>query len=541
MKKVFSIMITLALFLTSCSEWLDINTDPNNPSTIEVNKMLPGINQDLGYYLGNGYMQLGYITSVYAHQLTSRESIDQYGINGTDVNDVWAGLYSGPVKEIQTLIDEATASGSLKYAGIGKIYKAYVFSVLVDVFGDVPYEEAAVSGNYNPAFNDDKAIYTNLIALLKSAIEDLENESAANPFVPGSDDIIYNGNITKWTKVANSLLLKLYVQAQSTDLYNATDVDDLLEGDLIGEGEDFSIPYGPEQAPDNRNPGFVDEYAGSQISSYISPWFYELLIGEADHLFTGIVDPRVPYYICTQLGASESPETDPEYRNGRFVSIYFGSNGVNRDGSGRNTFAMLGLYPVGGAFDSPSLDKSKSLGVTAGTGAAPFRILTYADILYLKAELIANGKADGELRTVLEDAIKASFKQVDAVTDVAGNETEPMLSGTTAESDYITAVLTAFDDGDDAKKMEILMTEKWISKFGSAIDSYTDYRRTGYPVLFDPNTMPSDGGPDGSGVVPTESTRPFPVSFPWSADELNMNDNAPAQKTISTDKIFWDN
>ena len=541
MKKVFSIMITLALFLTSCSEWLDINTDPNNPSTIEVNKMLPGINQDLGYYLGNGYMQLGYITSVYAHQLTSRESIDQYGIRGTDVDNVWSGLYSGPIKEIQTLIDQATESGNLQYAGIGKIYKAYVFSVLVDVFGDVPYSEAAVGGNYNPVFDNDKAIYSDLIATLKSAIADLENEDAENLIKPGNDDIIYKGDIDKWTKVANSLLLKLYVQVQGTDLYNATDVTSLLAGDLIGMGEDFSIPYGKEQAPDNRNPGFVDEYAGGQISSYISPWFYELMIGEADHLFNGIADPRVPYYICTQLGASENPETNPEYRNGSFVSIYFGSNGVNRDGSGRNTFAMIGLYPVGGAFDSPTLNKSKSLGVTAGTGAAPFRILTYADILYLKAELIANGKATGDLKTALENAIKASFKQVDAVTTAAGSGTEPMLSGTTAESDYITAVLAAFDAGNDAKKMEILMTEKWISKFGSAIDSYTDYRRTGYPVLFDPNTMPSDGGPDGSGVVPTESTRPFPVSFPWSADELNMNDNAPAQKTISTDKIFWDN
>ncbi|MBN2484537.1 MAG: SusD/RagB family nutrient-binding outer membrane lipoprotein [Bacteroidales bacterium] len=541
MKKLIPIIIIFVYFLSSCDNWLDINTDPNNPSEVEVNKLLPGINSDIGYYLGNRYMALGYITSVYTHQLTSRESIDQYGINGSDVDNTWAGLYVGPVKDIETLIEEATSTGNMLYAGIGKIYKAYLFSQMVDIWGDIPYSEASISGNYNPVFDDDVAIYPSLINLLEEAITNLNDQEAENLLVPGNDDIIYNGDIDSWIKVANSLLLKLYVQAASTSVYNQAKVDALLAGELIGEGEDFSIPYGTSQAPDNRNPGFVDEYAGGQISSYISPWFYEIMLGEADHIFSGIADPRVPYYFCTQLNDGDDTENPPEYQNGNFVSIYFGSNGVNSDHAGRNTFTMLGLYPVGGAYDSESLDKSKPLGVSAGTGAAPYRLITYADVLYLQAELVSTGKVTGDLRALLENAIRASFAQVDAVVDVAGKGGEPILSGSAAETDYINAVLSDFDAATAEGKFEILMTQKWISKFGSSIDSYTDYRRTGYPVMWDPNTMVADGGPDGSGVVPTESTRPYVVSFPWSSDELSMNDNAPKQKTISTDKIFWDN
>lgn len=541
MKKLFPIIITIVLFLSSCDSWLDINTDPNNPSEIQVNKMLSGINSDIGFYFGNSYMQLGYITSVYVHQLTTRESIDQYGIRGSDMDNTWAGLFAGPVKEIETLIEEATASDNLLYAGIGKIYKAYVFSQMVDLWGDLPYSEASIAGNYNPLFDSDDVIYGNLISLLNSAITDLNNETAENLLEPGNDDIIFQGDIDSWIKLANSMLLKLYVQAMETSLYDQNKVNSLLAGDLIGLGEDFSIPYGPEQAPDNRNPGFVDEYAGGQISSYISPWFYEIMKGEASHIFTNIEDPRIPYYFCTQIGAGGATENAPEYMNGNFVSLYFGSNGNNRDHAGRNTFAMIGLYPVGGAFDSDNLNKSSSLGISDGTGAAPYRMITYADVLYLEGELIAKGKVSGDLRAVLESAIEASFAQVDAVTAVAGKGSEPVLSGSTAKSNYISSVLARFDVGSSETKFEILMTQKWISKFGSSIDAYTDYRRTGYPVMFDPNSMPADGGPNGSGVVPVESTRPYAVSFPWSADELSMNDNAPAQKIPSSAKIFWDN
>jgi hypothetical protein len=92
MKKLIPIIALITLLLSSCEGWLDINTDPNNPSTIKLNKVLPGINKDLGDILGNSYMDLGYITSVYVHQLTSRESIDQYGINGNDMNTVWSNI-----------------------------------------------------------------------------------------------------------------------------------------------------------------------------------------------------------------------------------------------------------------------------------------------------------------------------------------------------------------------------------------------------------------------------------------------------------------
>ena len=85
------------------------------------------------------------------------------------------------------------------------------------------------------------------------------------------------------------------------------------------------------------------------------------------------------------------------------------------------------------------------------------------------------------------------------------------------------------------------MTQKWIAAFGSAIESYNDYRRTGYPIMFDPLTMVADGGPDGSGPVAVTSGRTYALSLPWSDDELTLNSNAPAdQKIPATYSVFWD-
>ena len=75
------------------------------------------------------------------------------------------------------------------------------------------------------------------------------------------------------------------------------------------------------------------------------------------------------------------------------------------------------------------------------------------------------------------------------------------------------------------------MTQKWIASYGFAVDAYTDYRRTGYPLLHNGNT-------DNLDV--TVQTRDYPVSFPWKSTDLSVNQNAPTQKNITLFKVFWD-
>ena len=212
---------------------------------------------------------------------------------------------------------------------------------------------------------------------------------------------------------------------------------------------------------------------------------------------------------------------------------------------------VLGIYPAGGKYDEGD---GNSVSATDGTGAAPYRFITYADVLYLKAELIHAGLIDGDERSVLQQAMEESFKQVDYVvsTFVNPSQTVPKLAGTSAVTNYINAVLAEYDAGSAARKLEIIMTEKWISSFGSSVDQYTDYRRTGYPVLFDPNNHqmapggfvqpPVNGNPFivPQPPVPVTVSVGYPLSLPWYQVELETNQNAPKQKTnLSAAKVFW--
>ena len=117
---------------------------------------------------------------------------------------------------------------------------------------------------------------------------------------------------------------------------------------------------------------------------------------------------------------------------------------------------------------------------------------------------------------------------------------------------YINKVLAEYDAGSAARKLEIIMTQKWISSVGSAVDQYTDLRRTGYPIIFNPldPTMapggkvqpPVNGNPVTPGtqkVVPVQLSKSFPFSLPWDQTELESNPNAPDQKTPSSYKVFW--
>jgi hypothetical protein len=163
------------------------------------------------------------------------------------------------------------------------------------------------------------------------------------------------------------------------------------------------------------------------------------------------------------------------------------------------------------------------------------------------------GLVTGNARAKLRQAIEESFKQVDHVvtTYVKPNQAVPALAGTLAVTNYIDKVMAEYD-AKPAQQLEIIMTQKWISSFGSAVDQYTDYRRTGFPVLFNPNDATvAPGGvvqppvtgdpvlPNGQKPVPVQLTRTYPLSLPWYSQELETNINAPSQKLPASFKVFW--
>jgi len=552
-RKLKYILPALLLFAVACKKQLDINTDPNNPATLAVSKLLPIVQKELGHSLATGE-GLSQILGTYTHQLTTREDPDQYGSNGNDFNiqTSWIAMYGTVLNNTESIITQATEANNMHYAGIGKVIKAYAFSQYVDAFGDVPFSEfnKLLEGNRNPKFDKGSDIYPELIKLLDEAVVNLNTTPASNLLKPGTDDVIYGGNVAKWKKAAKTIKLKLLIQQRLIKDVSAEVSALITENDLISAtNESFLLPYGPNGATDDRNPGYADYYA-SQRGQHISPWFFEILKGKNTKIYTGITDPRIPYYFFNQLTTNETPESSQptEYRDGGFVSIYFGSVGPDRDRTQQNNSTLVGIYPVGGRYDDGKGKGGTSSGkvtATDATGAAPYRFITYADRLYLEAEAIKVNLITGDAKAKLEAAMKESFKQVDYVitTYVKPAQTVPAIATNATATAYINAVLAQYD-AKPTQQLESIMTQKWISSFGSSVDQYTDYRRTGFPVLFNPkDPSMAPGGyvqpPLPQKPVEVQLNRTFPLSLPWYTTELEVNTSAPSQKDPATFKPFW--
>jgi hypothetical protein len=489
--------------------------------------------------------------SIYIHQTTGRVSADRYGAGSAG----WDGLYTA-LANLNVIISRGPGETRYVYAGVAKILKAYTFSLLVDVYGDVPYSEfdQFVPGIKQPHSDKGVDIYPKLLLLLDEAIADINNP-APNASKPAADDYIYKGSTVNWIKAANTIKLKLYTQVRRVQNVQ-TQVTALLAtpANLINsQAESFMMPYGPFGVTDDRHPAYGDYSATQRGGQLFSPWLYEIMKGRNANILNGIADPRIPYYIYNQKSATGTPENCTEFRDGGFISIVFGSNGNCRDGSNSATYSLLGLYPAGGRYDEgPSPRTISTIGaLNAGTGALPHQFITYADRLFLEAELINAGLAPGVERTVFSNALDASFLQMDYIItnfikpgSAGAAQTVPAIATLAATTTYKTAVLAAYDAGTPAKKLEYIMTEKWINRIENPVDSYTDYRRTGYPVLFSPApvgtaTTVTDYSSPTPKITPVSNDRPYPWSLPFSTSEIALNSNAPPQKVPESYKVFW--
>lgn len=557
-------IVALSLFSTlflSCENYLDVDKDTDNPTTAPLALLLANVQVNTAL-VGDFNNNTGRLLSTYTHQMTSREDEDQYGLKVNEIavlND-WNAIYLG-LTDIGTIIDQGTESGDMIYVGIAQMHKAYLMSYAVDLWGDVPYSEAAqlaTSGIINPKFDNQQEIYADIYELIEIA---KTNIGSGLGLEPGIDDLYYGGDTDKWIRFANTLKLKLYNQTRLTADFDQAGFDALIaENNFFqSNADDFEFKRFNAISPSNqRSQLFVAAYEGTQFSEYQSPWFYEILKGMNPNIHNGNPDPRIPYYFYNQLTPGEFPPDQGNAGTGNpradywdsstgFFSIRFGSVGPDRDHSAENSYTYPGIFPSGGRFDDGLGGSVSTLSAASGTGVAPHRILTYDEFLYIQAELIQVGKLTGNAATKLQEAMEASFAKVDQVVDRNGTtQTVPNLVGDAATTTFIANVITEFNAGSADKKLEIIMTQKWVGTFGDPMDQYTDYRRTGYPVLANPLGASPEyqlNNGDGFPLIDSQTVQnnQFQLSFYWPQVELNSNANAPAQKNPATYKIFWDN
>lgn len=552
-RKIFNVLVAIAAALAFSACNLDINEDPYSVTTLDMEQLLTAAEYEVGVNFSEGYY-LNANFSSYIHHTVSRE-VDNYSLsaNYSTLGNTWDQAYRYSIKNCDKLIAAGDEDGNAIYAAIGRILRAYVYMNMTDLWGDVPYSQANNPEYEQPAPDKSADIYNDLLRELNKAIADLGDKSKANDLIPGANDLFYAGNVDKWTRAANTLKLKLLVQSR-TAKSEITGWDSelssvLASNNFMQDGDDLQFPHSSSRTPsDERNSGFVDEYAGGQKSVWISPWLYEVMNGKnynfTTNPFRSISDPRTKYYYFNQATADQDALNPIDYRDGAFITITFGSNSGYTSNTQESVMTTIGIYPVGGKYDD---GQGGAINADSGAGNAPDKMLQAYSVPFMKAELVLAGEMTGDAAELLSEGIASSIYHVNAVSKAADAKC-PLISNEDRDA-FIDAVVERFDSADAERKMEIVMTQKWVANFYNPVEAYNDIRRTGYPILFkgdDRNmayspytqTIEAQQGLTSFNLV---SLLAFPRIMWYPQGETTVNPNITNNGRIVSNKaVFWD-
>ncbi len=245
MKKLIFSILTLSSVVISCNTDLDINRNPDNldPNDAELSAQLPaGIvglagSEGAGMAIFGGFWAQYWTQSNTANQF---KDIDNYSAGTADYNFVWNGMFDA-LGDIRNIKRRALAEGNWNYYLIATTLEVQASQLLTDFYGDIPYEEASLSSNLTPHFNTGQEVYDLMIADLNDALsKDLSTSTGA---LPDDHDLIFQGNMAKWTMFANTLKLKIYMRQTNSSraALALTGLTDLLNSGATFLNEDAGI------------------------------------------------------------------------------------------------------------------------------------------------------------------------------------------------------------------------------------------------------------------------------------------------------------
>lgn len=453
-------------------------------------------------------------------------------------NADWTDAYSVILKNNRLMNPIAAEKGLTKHIAIGQVIEAYTLVTLVDYFGDIPYSEALNIANLNPKLDAGKDVYAAALDLLDKSIVNFNASSTAVPSI----DFYYNKNWTKWIKLANTLKLKIYLQTRLVDASAVSKFNAIVSsGSFIGTGEDFEFNWGTSNAnPDSRHPAYTDNYTPSGIEAgYQANW----LMNEMKNGKTA-QDPRMRYYFYRQVSSVPVSEQDlrctvepapAHYTAGGYVYCridsdqgYWGRDHGNDEGipNDRQKRTAVGVYPAGGKFDDNTFRAINGLTFgAAGAGITPIVLASTVD--FWRAEVALSPGGTGDARSFMTAGIQKSISKVRGFIARDKTAITSFAPAMSADATYITAVTDKYNAASsNADKLDVVITEFFISLFGNGTDAYNAYRRTGFPKRIQPNI---DEKADG-----------FIRSFLYPADVTGTNPNIK-QKAKVTQRVFWDN
>lgn len=477
--KILATIFLVAFVVNGC-EFGDTNESPNQLIAAPIAQQLSSLTVNVGFLAGsdlNRYSSL--IMQQYSGQstgaTTQMQFYEQFQIVGTDVNNLWNNIYATILNDAENIITTATATNNPHYSGVAKILKAYTYQIAVDTWGRIPYSETQMlAANVKPKYDSDEVIYTEIVKLLDQGITEVN--ASTSTISPGTNSTIYPGAFattkTNWVRFANTLKLRIFLHySEKNPGFAKSNIDALIASASFMASNLDSFQMNFIDLASARNP--IDQFQTNRVGNLVAN-------AKIVTMMNAKTDPRRQFFF-TQLPAN----------SGLYVGAIAGAP------ASPTSYSTFHTYLRG------------TLTGTAYSGAAPIRMLTFAEYNFIRAEASLRFSSPGSADTFFQEGIRAS-----------------MLSAGVAAAD-ITTYLAANGTltGTPAQKLEQIINEKFIASYGVVVEPWSDFRRTGYPVL----TLPSNA------VVPY-----FPRSLFYPQLEIDLNPENATQKAGMNVKVFWD-
>ena len=506
------IAVVLALTFTAgaCTKDFEkINVNPTAPSSVPLDYLLGQAELQISGSAGDPGYKVWRANFIYAacivQQMASVDDYnagDRYTYNADNSGAYFADSYINSVKSLADIISQASKDPvNVNILSMARILKVVQMHMITDLYGDVPYTEAGqafISQVYKPKYDPQQAIYADMLKELSEAGAAL----SATAYVPTAADFVYKGDITKWKKFANSLMLRLAMRMTKADPASAqTWAKKAIDGGLMASNDDTFAFIHTAGATSSRNPNSYNLGLGrGLIKSDNLQWSKTLI-----DMMKARKDPRIS--IISQLANGD-----------KTVAKQKGlPNGLDK------STGVNGLVTVTGDGDVKNYSRPTDLMYDDDD---PNVLLTYAETKFLTAEAIERGWSTGSAKDAFEAGQKAAVTQL-VVYDATAVVSDPAA--------YVTANPYPASGSLDEKMTQIhsemfILTASTFNHY----EGWADYRRTGLPALKPVNYPGNQTG----GQIPRR------LIFPVSEKAVNADSYAEGVARMGNDdfltRMWWD-
>lgn len=498
--KISSIALILGVSLGSCSDYLDINENPNQPvvSSATPGLTLPAAQVTTANQLTDNMNQLGNVIipnwSNNIEQFIFFQNESNYIMTTGFYAEIWEELYWANAN--YDLVKKVSTSGTHdNYIAIAKIMQSFNFQYIVDLYGDAPYTEAFMrDANIFPVFDSAESIYRDLIIQLDEAIA-LINNAPAEAIDPGNTDIMLNGDMNMWIKFANTLKLRILLRESqrtggSDPTFVATQITAMAGAQFLGAGDNVFA-----------NPGYSNGSSEKQ-----NPFYSEFGAGITNQPTQSNGAVRANDYTINYLLTTNDI---------RYTRIYAPIAGGTYIGMAQDAVDLAGSDVV------PFSALGDGLLINSEQNAI---IFTAAESLLLQAEAAEFYGLAGSSQTFYQQAIEESYKLLKVgASDGA--------STTAAQAYYNQAGVNNVNWAASGNKLEAIINQKWVALNGiNGVESWIEHTRTGFPL-----NLP---------IIPSASSTTRPIRLLYPGSEIQSNSQNVPSQTVSeafSSPVFWNN